>query len=281
MSASPNLALPFLAADQAQKHVTLNEALRLLDALTQLVVEDRDLAAPPPSPVDGRRWIVAGTGSDAWAGHGGHIAIREDGAWRFVPPGEGWLAFVRDESVLVHAAGGFWAPLTIAEAQNLTRLGIGTTADATNPFAAKLNKLLFTAKAAAEGGDGDLRCTFNKETAADVLSLLFQSDYSGRAEIGLIGDNDLVLKLSADGSSFVEAMRLRADGRVGIGTASPLCRLDVDGPVRVKSYTVATVPAASGLAGAIIFVSNESGGGVLAFSDGATWRRVTDRAVVS
>lgn len=52
--------------------------------------------------------------------------------------------------------------------------------------------------------------------------------------------------------------------------------------VKVPSYTVAGVPSASTEgAGAIIFVSNESGGAVLAFSDGTNWRRVTDRAIIS
>ena len=58
--------------------------------------------------------------------------------------------------------------------------------------------------------------------------------------------------------------------------------LDVNGAVRVKSYTVAGLPSASGEgAGAMIFVSDETGGAVLSFSDGTDWRRVTDRAVVS
>ena len=44
------------------------------------------------------------------------------------------------------------------------------------------------------------------------------------------------------------------------------------------TYTVAQLPAAAP-AGSIAFVSNESGGAVLAFSDGAAWRRCTDRAI--
>jgi hypothetical protein len=63
------------------------------------------------------------------------------------------------------------------------------------------------------------------------------------------------------------------------------CKVDmplhVDGPVKCKSYTVATVPAASAGAGQMIYVSDEAGGAVIAFSDGTNWRRVTDRAVIS
>jgi hypothetical protein len=52
--------------------------------------------------------------------------------------------------------------------------------------------------------------------------------------------------------------------------------------VKPGSYTVATVPSASTAgAGATIYVSNESGGAVLAFSDGSNWKRVTDLATIS
>ena len=53
------------------------------------------------------------------------------------------------------------------------------------------------------------------------------------------------------------------------------------GPQRLKSYTVADLPSAADNAEAMVFVKNESGGAVPAFSDGSNWRRVTDRAVVS
>jgi hypothetical protein len=54
----------------------------------------------------------------------------------------------------------------------------------------------------------------------------------------------------------------------------------IAGEVSAKSYTVTTLPSAA-TAGQMIYISNESGGAVLAFSDGTNWRRVTDRAIVS
>jgi hypothetical protein len=48
----------------------------------------------------------------------------------------------------------------------------------------------------------------------------------------------------------------------------------------LPSYTTSTLPAASP-AGAMIYVTNESGGAVPAFADGTNWRRVTDRAIVT
>jgi len=52
------------------------------------------------------------------------------------------------------------------------------------------------------------------------------------------------------------------------------------GILSLESYTVATLPGIPDDP-AFIFVSDESGGAVPAFSDGTNWRRVTDRAVVS
>lgn len=50
---------------------------------------------------------------------------------------------------------------------------------------------------------------------------------------------------------------------------------------QAPTYTVATLPAAATYPRGLIYVSNEAGGAVLAFSDATNWRRVTDRAVVS
>ena len=54
-----------------------------------------------------------------------------------------------------------------------------------------------------------------------------------------------------------------------------------------KSFTVAELPDAADFdpvvlgRAAYIYVSDESGGATLAFSDGTDWRRVQDRAIVS
>ena len=109
--------------------------------------------------------------------------------------------------------GGGGGPIT--ELQNLALLGVGISADVTNPFAAKLNNALWAAKSVAEGGDGNLRYKLSKESAAKTLLFLFQDNYSGRAEIGLTGDDDFHFKVSPDGSGWVEAIRIdRASGRV-------------------------------------------------------------------
>jgi len=54
-----------------------------------------------------------------------------------------------------------------------------------------------------------------------------------------------------------------------------------DSPVRLKELAKADLPSAADWRGGIVFVNDEAGGAVIAFSDGANWRRVTDRAIVS
>jgi hypothetical protein len=208
MTDTPNLGLPELIASQAQKHVTHNEALRALDALVQLAVLDRDLAAPPASPDEGERWLVAAGATGAWAGRSNHIAAWQDSDWQFYVPQTGWIAYVVDEGALLAWTGAAWADAlsALTSLNNMTLLGVGTIADATNPFSAKLNNILWLARTVAEGGDGDLRWKMNKEAAADTLSMLFQTAFSGRAEIGLTGDDNLHVKVSPDGAAWTEAL---------------------------------------------------------------------------
>jgi hypothetical protein len=401
-----------MAAGQAQKHVTHNEALLQLDAAVQLAVEDTQRISPPAAPQTGDRYLIAAGAGGAWAGHAGEIAIFQDAGWQFLTPRKGWRLWAADSrSMLVHD-GAAWVPLKIGVAD---RLGVNATADAANRLAVASPGVLLN----HEGAGHQLK--INKATAADTGSLLFQTGFSGRAEIGLAGGEDFSLKVSGDGTTWREAARIdRATGFWGLAGASPAapltvgtdatglaagqaaivvkgglgaerieCRgvsdagpnaalqgfgargtlatpaatrngdrlfavvgsgydgsafvvpfsaavdilasgdwtaashgsaviirttpagatsaqraerlrildngnvrigadgvaqtkLDVDGPVRVKSYTVAGLPGATASgAGAIVFVTNEAGGAVLAFSDGAVWRRVTDRVAVS
>lgn len=213
-SHSARLTLPYVAAGQLQKHVTVNEALARLDALTQTAVVSRTTTAQPADADEGDLYILpsGATGPvwDDWSA--GDLVRAESGGWVRVPVPVGAVALVQDREELVVREAGGWNPLIRrGQHQNLTRLGLNTEADATNPFAAKVNKALWTARPEADGGDGDLRITLNKDTPADVLSLLFQSGYGGRAEFGLIGEDDLVLKVSADGAAWSEAFRIDAD----------------------------------------------------------------------
>lgn len=108
MSDSFHLGLPFVEAAQAQKHVTVNEALRRLDALLHLSVASRTRAAPPEEAEEGARYIVAAAAEDAWAGHEGKVAALIDGAWTFFAPKAGWRAFDEEAGVLLLHDGADW-----------------------------------------------------------------------------------------------------------------------------------------------------------------------------
>ena len=215
---SARLELPYLAAGQMQKHVTLNEALTRLDALVQTAVVSRTTTVQPPAPADGALWILppGATGTDWGSWPAGTLARAEGGGWSAVAAPDGLVVLVADAAELVVRHWDGWVGLgrRLGEIQDLGRLGVGATADSGNPFLAKLNNALWTAREASSGGNGDLRLTLNKEAPGDVLSLMLQSGYGGRAELGLIGDDDLRLKVSADGSDWREVFAVdRATGR--------------------------------------------------------------------
>lgn len=105
-----NLILPFVLAAQAQKHVTMNDALQILDGVINLAVVDRDLATPPGSPADGARYLVAASPTGLWAGWAGDIAMWVDGNWRRLVAREGWIVWVADENIALVRRSGAWQP---------------------------------------------------------------------------------------------------------------------------------------------------------------------------
>ena len=106
-----HLLLPYILASQAQKHVTHNEALRLLDAMVQLSVLDRTRTTPPASPVDGDRHIVASGATGLWAGWDLNVAFWVDGVWMRLVPRPGWLAWIAAEQAFVVWTGSAWEPV--------------------------------------------------------------------------------------------------------------------------------------------------------------------------
>lgn len=113
-----NLQLSYLAPGQAQKHVTVNESLRLLDAIVQLVVTSATTTAEPGSPSDGAVYIVpSGKTGSHWASFTNWaLGYYRDGAWVQIAPRTGWLAWVRDTSKFVYYTGSAWSDLPAGSA---------------------------------------------------------------------------------------------------------------------------------------------------------------------
>jgi len=118
MTSTPNLALPFLAAAQAQKHVTVNEALSHLDGLVQLSVIATNLTVPPGTAAEGDRYIIAAGATGAWAGWDNSVALFSGGAWLQLIPQTGWIAWDQD-------VGGI---ITYDTTTGWTALATGTSA---------------------------------------------------------------------------------------------------------------------------------------------------------
>ena len=108
MSDTMRFAMPLLDAAQAQKHVTVNEALVRADVLGAGRVEARDLTVPPGAPVDGQAWIVAAGATGEWAGHDGELALFLNGGWAFVVPWDGASFWIGSERARVTWTGGTW-----------------------------------------------------------------------------------------------------------------------------------------------------------------------------
>ncbi len=266
---SPILSLPLIQVAQAQKHVTHNEALRLLDILVQLSVASADDLGPPPGAVEGDRHIVPDGATGDWAGQDQNITWLQDGVWQFVTPQEGWRADNLATARQLRFDGTQWVDTT-PSTNNLDLVGVNATADNTNKLAVAADATLLSHDGASH------QVKINKASTGDTASLVFQSNWSGRAEFGLAGDDDFHVKTSPDGGVWHEAIIATGAGDVGIGK-TPAAKLDVDGVMRLTPTSAANLPAAATVgAGGIAFVPDAAGGAQLAYSDGAAWLKVSD-----
>ncbi|MGD1869706.1 MAG: DUF2793 domain-containing protein [Neomegalonema sp.] len=281
MTNTPKLSLALLDAAQAQKHVTVNEALSTLDTLVQASVIDHQTATPPSDPAPGDAFLLPSGPADAWAGKGGALAIYREGGWLFQTPGAGWTVWVLSVGAFYHFDGSQWAPLAEA-VQNANRpsLGINATADTYNRLSVSSHAVLFNAES------NDIRIALNKSGENQTASFLFQNSWSGRAEIVLIGDDRFVFKTSEDGATFREGLRSdQASAHVGIGASPGAVRLHVggaivsdglySGEVDVSPDTAAWLQPPK-TAGLMFFYDNSSGdpqiedGALIAYNTGPT-----------
>lgn len=115
--------------------------------------------------------------------------------------------------LLVYEGSG-WVSATPSVLQNLALLGLETIADASNPFSAKLNAALWTAKSVGEGGTGDLLQTLTKEATGDDLGLILQTALVTKTRLGLLGTDAFRIAVSTNGSTFFDGLII--DNSTGI-----------------------------------------------------------------
>ncbi|MEO0882822.1 MAG: DUF2793 domain-containing protein [Pseudomonadota bacterium] len=238
MDATHSLSLPYILPAQAQKHVTHNEALRRLDALVQISVLDRNRTDPPAAPAAGQRHIIASGAAGDWTDQDNSIAAWQDDAWAFFQPNPGWLVWQEDIDALLVWTGAAWIEASSsntgsgsggASINPADFVGVNTTADTTNRLAVKSDAVLFSHDDVTPGS-GDIRHVLNKASPSESASIVFQTGYSGRAEFGLTQDDNWHVRVSADGSTWQDAIIIdAASAHTGIGTNVPLGPLHVAG----------------------------------------------------
>lgn len=213
-----NLSLPFLEEAQAQKHVTVNDALRRIDQIVQLSVISRTLSSAPISPNEGDRYLVAPNGAGAWTDHDMDVAAYIDGAWLFFQPLPGWLAFVLSENAVAYWSGEAWELLQeVSTNETVAKFAINGTADTYNRLVTRSRGVLFAPDTTQ--ASGGVRIVASKSDLSATTSHLFQTNFSSRAEFGLLASDDFTLKVSADGTTFRQSFTVdRNTGDVEFAT---------------------------------------------------------------
>lgn len=239
------LDLPLIKPSQAQKHVTHNEALQVLDGLVQAALEEVGAETPPFEPDPGTLFALGASPTGDWLDQGGKLAFRSGEGWIFIDPQQGWHAFDKATSQFKIYDGSAWNGLT-ANFQNLSGVGIGTTSDSINRLSLSSDASLFN-----NAGAGH-QLKVNKATTGDTASLLFQSGFTGHAEMGLAGDTAFSVKITDDGATWYDALRASAAtqtvefGLPITGVAVQQTAID-DGPGRLLKTGASATVLAGGL----------------------------------
>jgi hypothetical protein len=177
---TPRLGAPELTEGQAAPETTVNEQVRYLESASgHFVLEDRDLSTPPGSPSDGQSYLVAGTGTGAWAGHDGDVAYYMNTAWIFINVQEGFTFWVKDENKFlvatsastfqefettagvasINAQTGTTYTLVLGDANNVVELTNGSAITMTIPPNSSVAFAVGTVIEIHQGGAGTVTVT--------------------------------------------------------------------------------------------------------------------------
>lgn len=254
---TPRFGLPYIMPAQAQKHVTHNETLNRLDAQLPLIIRDDSLREPPIHAREGDHYRIAQAGGlGVWAEFSdGDIVNMRAGNWVEITSNEGDVAYVLGVAQWIIFNGSDWQ-ITGIPSLYAPMFGVNTDADITNRLAVKSDAILISHDDITPGS-GDIRVNINKDTSSNSAALLFQSGYSARAEIGLMGDDALSVKVSPDGAAFHTALTI--DPETG-ACDFPQTSIGAINVISLTSGTGRYVPP-EGLAGIVIVIIGAGGGG--------------------
>lgn len=208
MTATSNLELPLIASNQAQKHITHNEALSFLDDVVQVVVKSVSLTNPPTTMLPGDRFGIPEGAQGDWEGLGGSIATWSSNQWSLLTAKQGWTIFDLETQSVMAWSGSEWRSTTASLPSSVDQLRINAEADLLNRLSVAGDASLFS----HSGGGHQLKV--NKSGASDTASVLFQNEFTGCAEVGVVGSNQFQIKTSNGGASWTTGLVVTEAGLV-------------------------------------------------------------------
>jgi len=151
----------------------------------------------PEDPIEGEAHIISQAPDSSLTEHLGQIGVFISGRWVWFSPLPGWVVWDKIGATLRVFDGMDWVPpISDMDPENMPFLGLNASAGPSQRLSVASDTSLFT-------HDGDShRLTLNRAASADTASLVFQTDFSGEAEIGLTGGEGLSIKTSSDGMQF-------------------------------------------------------------------------------
>lgn len=113
----------------------VTENFRKLDAVSQISVISRTVAAPPASPASGNRYIIPAGATGDWNGKTNQLAVFMDAAWVYYAPRRGWVSDVAADNTMVKFDGSNWVafagPLAYIDVYNPGTFTLDSGADFT------------------------------------------------------------------------------------------------------------------------------------------------------
>lgn len=259
-SNTPKLALPFLQPGQALKTITHNEALQRLDSGLYLSCSDMAAEDLPSAPNEGQAVILSASLPNETAGN---IAVFINEAWQWFTPTAGWTVWDNTAKILQIFDGQTWVgAASSTHPEVLPQLGLNTSANPNQRLAIASKTSLFT-------HDGDShRMAVNRAAESETASLIFQTNYTGNAELGLTGTDGFSLRTSHDGANWSDRLSTPHDYSGIRAPAFGSIRLAIP----TNTATFIETPATGGIL-AITVVSNGaypsvSHSGLIAYDSG-------------
>jgi hypothetical protein len=194
MAITHNLGITLLEQAQAQKEVTINQAIAVLDAAFNPSVLDKDLATPPASPTAGDSYLIASAPAGAWAGKANYVTYYDSG-WRFIAPKEGLTIWVADETAEYRYSGSAWA---------IASGGGGGSGDVVGPASSVDNTL-----ARFDGTTGKL-IQGSTVTVADTGALAVTSGSPIAFAVGANGATNPALTVDASTASSATGVAIKS-----------------------------------------------------------------------